>query len=67
MTIKGLPSPAMAAATPRLTRYGLKEGVEPEEVARLLRAEDIGICRRMPDQLLIERLEARLTLGDDAA
>jgi hypothetical protein len=57
----------MAAATPRPTKIHAEEGVEPEEVARLLRAEDIGICRRMPDQLLIERLEARLTLGDDAA
>jgi hypothetical protein len=45
----------------------LKEGVEPEEVAALLRAEDIGIYRQMLDQLIIERLEAQLTLCDDGA
>ena len=56
---KGLPSPATVAATPRRTKYVLKEGVEPEEVAHLLRAEDIGIYRRILDQLLIERLDTQ--------
>jgi hypothetical protein len=67
MVTKGLPSTAMAAAPPRPTKYVLKEGVEPEEVTRLLRAEDIGVYRRMLDQLVIERLEAQLTLGDEGA
>ncbi len=52
MITKGLPSPATAAARRDLTKYMLKEGVEPEEVARLLRAEDIGIYRRMLDELV---------------
>ena len=62
-----LPSPAMAAATPRPTKYMLKEGVEPEDVLRLLRGEEIGIYRRVLEQLVIERLDAQLTLGDDGA
>ena len=52
---------------PRPTKYMLTEGVEPEEVARLLRAEDIGIYHRMLDQLVIERLEAQLALCDQRA
>jgi hypothetical protein len=64
---KGSPSPAMAAARRDLTKYRLKEGVEPEDVLRLLRAEDIGIYRRVLEQLVIERLDAQLTLGDEGA
>jgi hypothetical protein len=67
MMTKGLPSLAMAAARTDLTKYRLKEGVEPEDVLRLLRAEDIGIYRRVLEQLVIERLDAQLTLGDGGA
>jgi hypothetical protein len=47
MVSKDLPSSAMATATTPRTKYKLAEGVEPEEVARLLRAEDIGTYHRI--------------------
>ena len=60
MMTKGLPSQTIAAATPRPTKYMLKEGVEPEDVLRLLRAEEVGIYRRVLEQLVIKRLDAQL-------